>query len=92
MYGSLLYLPAGLGDCLAPSQTVWEFPAGAQRRFWHRRRLSWSLQQVLRRSWRLSCIVADCLGVSCRCQCGLCTVSDCLGFSCWYLEGDECSV
>ncbi|KAH3826640.1 hypothetical protein DPMN_128549 [Dreissena polymorpha] len=40
---------------------------------------------VLRLSWRLSGIVADCLGVSCRCQGGLCTVSDCLGVSCWYL-------
>ncbi|KAH3835797.1 hypothetical protein DPMN_109161 [Dreissena polymorpha] len=27
MYENLMYLPAGLGDCLASSQTVWESPA-----------------------------------------------------------------
>ncbi|KAH3690555.1 hypothetical protein DPMN_191226 [Dreissena polymorpha] len=40
------------------------------------------LFHVTRRSGRLSCTIADSLGISCMCSDGLDTVSDCLGVSC----------
>ncbi|KAH3700752.1 hypothetical protein DPMN_129596 [Dreissena polymorpha] len=48
------------------------------RRFWHRRRSSWSLLQVTRWSERLFGTVADCMGVYCMCPDGLGTVANCL--------------
>ncbi|KAH3856308.1 hypothetical protein DPMN_098894 [Dreissena polymorpha] len=85
---------AGLGDCLAPSHTVWESPAGAPpvlETVWQRFRLSGSFLQVPKRSGRLSGTAADNQsGVSCRCPAGIGasgTVADCLKYSYKCLDG-----
>ncbi|KAH3727918.1 hypothetical protein DPMN_053864 [Dreissena polymorpha] len=65
--GSLLQLPAGLRDCLAPSQTVWVSPLGAP-----------TVWQTVLHFLGVFCrcpnglvTVVDCLGVSYRCAAGL---------------------